>query len=291
MSEATPAARRRVGLGGGSGSKGDGSSRSRWGKRGLRLLWWGTEIAIGVILGLGIFDKIVMPKVVRKGADVVVPDVASQPLPEAIAVLEGAELVPVVSDGKFSPVVPGGMVLSATPAGGIQVKKGRQVFLVPSLGIESRAVPELAGTTLRIAQTKLRSLGLDVGEIRYAAVGDAADGEVLATSPGPGALAPSDGKVQILMSRLKADVPLRMPELTGRPGIETAAWLESCGFSVEMRETSFPGEAGAIISQEPLSGSAVYPGTTLILEVAREVEETDEEGLGWRERLKRRFGR
>ncbi|MCB9464883.1 MAG: PASTA domain-containing protein [Candidatus Eisenbacteria bacterium] len=291
MSEATPVPRRRVTVGGTSGGGQSGSGRARWGKRGLRLLWWGAEIFLGVVLGLGIFDKIVMPKVVRKGADVVVPDVSSQPVSEAIAILEGAELRPILSDGKFSPVVPGGMVLSATPAGGIQVKKGRQVFLVPSLGIESRAVPELAGTTLRIAQTKLRSLGLDVGEIRYAAVGDAADGEVLATSPGPGALAPSDGKVQILMSRLKADVPLRMPELTGRPGIETAAWLEGCGFAVEMRETSFPGDAGAIISQDPPSGAAVYPGTTLVLEVAREADESDEEGLGWRERLKRRFGR
>jgi serine/threonine-protein kinase len=244
-----------------------------------------------VILGLAIFDRVVMPRVVRQGEDVDVPVVIQLSVNEAVAALEESGLEPVVGEGKFSPTVSGGMVLSASPDGGLRVKRGRQVFLTPSLGLESRAVPELAGTTLRIAQTKLRSLGLEVGQIHYAAVGDVADGEVLATSPGPGAAVPPDGKVELLLSRLKADIPVRMPDLTGRPGVETAAWLESCGFEVRIEETSFPGNPGEVVSQEPGSGAAVYPGTALVLEVAKEPDGTEDEGLGWRERFKRRFSR
>ena len=285
MSDATPEPRRRT-----AGTS-PAASRLRWRRRGLKGSWWIAEIAIGVTLGLVVFDKVVMPRVVRQGEDVEVPVVVELSVNEAVARLEESGLRAVIAEGKFSPTLSGGMVLSASPDGGLRVKKGRQVFLTPSLGIESRAVPELAGATVRIAQTKLRSVGLEIGEIHYAAVGDVADGEVLATSPGPGAAVPPDGKVELLLSRLKADVPLRMPDLTGRTGVETAAWLESCGFEVRIEETSFPGNPGEIVSQEPASGAAVYPGTELVLEVAKEPDGTEEEGLGWRERFQRRFSR
>lgn len=262
-----------------------------WRQRGTRLLLLFAQVLLGTTLGILVFDRLVMPRVVRQGDDVVVPRVVEVPVGEAITRLEEEGLRPIVEDGKFSPTIPSGLVLAASPDGGLRVKKGRQVFLTPSLGIESRAVPELAGMTLRLAQTKLRSLGLEVGEVHYAAVGDVADGEVLATAPGPGGTVPSDGKVEVLMSRRKAEVPVRMPDLSGRPGAETAAWLAACGFEARLEETSFPGDPGAIVRQDPAPGAAVYPGTGIVLEITKDVEDVGEEGLGWRERLQRRFSR
>lgn len=288
MTEATQEPRRKVSI---LPKRKERSESPRWGRRLLTLLFWCIQLGLGAIVGVLLFDKLLMPRVVRFGDDVVVPSVSEMAVADAVESLRAAGLEPEVTEGKFSPSVPGGLVLAVSPEDGIRVKTGRRVFLTPSLGIESRVVPELSGMTLRIAKTKLRSVGLETGEIRYAAVGGVRDGEVLATSPGPGEPGPEGGKVEILLSREKAAVPLWMPDFSGRNGVETAAWLEQCGFEVQIEESSFPGDPGEVQRQDPPPGAGVYPGTTIQLVVSKERNEMDEEDSGWRDRFKRRFGR
>lgn len=251
------------------------------------MLWWGFETLLAVILGSIFFDRVLMPRVVRHGQDVVVPAVAGLSLEQAETLLTSAGLRPVQSEGKYSDLVPGGLVLEASPAAGLAVKKGRQVFITPSLGLENRQVPDLQGLSLRLASVRLRESGLAGGNVDYAATDRVQPGEVIATNPPAGAPVPTAGTVALLLSRKKTAIPFWMPDLTGRPAVEAAAWLEACGFSARMQESAFPGEPGTVLSQFPPGGSPIWPGTEVRLTVVRaplDFPDFDEGSRGGRRR-------
>lgn len=275
------ATRRAHPLGGHDESEGGTPAlRRSWKRRALLLGWWGIQIVLGVIFGAVLFDRVLMPLVVRQGQEVVVPAVAGLSLERARSLMDDAGLEPVEGPGKFSPLIGPGQVLEASPSGGLSVKKGRQVHLTPSLGTENRQVPDVEGLSLRLAGVRLQELGLQVGNVDYASTDRIRPGEVVATTPPPGSPLPTAGTVSLLLAREKAPVPFWMPDLSGRPGIETAAWLEACGFKAEIEESSFPGTAGTVLRQRPDAGEPIWPGDLVQIIVARESGSEYDRGFG-----------
>jgi beta-lactam-binding protein with PASTA domain len=140
--------------------------------------------------------------------------------------------------------------------------------------------------SVRLAMMKLGEVGLRVGATDHAASDAIPAGQVMATNPPSGAPVPAAGDVSLLVSRKKAPIPLWMPDLAGRSANETAAWLESCGFQVRIEETSLPGNAGAVLEQDPLPGAPVWPGAMVRLTAVRDRDELerdrDRPGRGWR---------
>jgi len=218
-----------------------------------------------VVIGVFVFDRVLMPKFVQQGAEVEVPIVHGVGVSEAKEVLERAGLEPIVSGGRFSQTTDGGTILESSPGPGLLVKLGRKVFLTPSLGTESRAVPDLRGLSLRLATSRLQTAGLEVGSIDYTATDEVLPGVVLASTPSSSSPVRGEGKVSLLMSRARRAVPFWMPSLEGRAGIETAAWLTACGFEVDIAESSFPGTPGEVLRHEPRAGEPIYSGETIEL--------------------------
>lgn len=261
-------------------------SKREWLRRNRRrLLWWLVEAVAAIILGVLLFDRVLMPAVVRHGDEVAVPDLTGLPTDRAREEIEALGLQAVISQGEFDPSVPAGTVMDMSPGPGVAVKEGRQVFLTPSLGKENRVVPDLHGLSIRLATMKLEEVGLRVGSTDQAASDAIPPGQILASNPPAGAPVPVEGSVSLLVSRRKAPIPLWMPDLTGRAADETSAWLESCGFNVRIEETSLPGDEGSILEQDPLPGAPIWPGSLVRLTAVSEHDPFDfqrEERRSWR---------
>lgn len=252
-----------------SRSSGRSETRRSFGRWLVVLLWWGVQAALAVVVGVLIFDRVLMPRFVEQGAEVEIPRVHGIAVSDAKTILEQAGLEPVVADGRFSQIADNGTILESSPGPGLLVKLGRKVFLTPSLGTESRTVPELQSLSLRLASRRLQVAGLDVGSVDYTATDEVPPGVVLASIPPSGSPVRGAGEVSLLMSRARRAVPFWMPSLVGRTGIETAAWLEACGFEVDLTESSYPGAPGEVLRHEPRAGEPIYSGDRVELVIAR----------------------
>lgn len=238
----------------------------------LALLWAGIVImamGAGVLGGVVLFDRVLMPRVVLLGNEVVIPPVAGLDLAEAESRLAALGLQPARAAGRHHPAVPGGRVLQVSPPVGLSVKTGRKIHLIPSLGGLDRKVPDVVGLSLRMAEMSLSASGLRVRELREAATDLVPPGQVLALSPQAGTIAPATADVALLISRLRTPTPFAMPDLRGRDGAEAAAWLRGRGLRVGQHSSDSPGRPGSVVGQKPAAGEPVWPGCEISLDVIR----------------------
>ncbi len=238
----------------------------------VRFLWAVMVIVAmgaGVLGGVVLFDRVLMPRVVLLGNEVVIPPVAGLEMAEAEGRLTGMGLRPASAAGRHHPAVPGGRVLEVSPPVGMSVKAGRRIHLTPSLGGLDRKVPDVVGLSLRMAEISLSASGLRVRELREAATNLVPPGQVLALSPQAGTDAPATSDVALLVSRLRTPTPFAMPDLRGRDGAEAAAWLRGNGFRVDQQTSDGSGRSGSVLEQRPSPGEPVWPGSEISLTVVR----------------------
>ena len=128
------------------------------------------QLAIGLIVGLFLFDRVVMPRVVRQGWDAMVPDLHGVSREEGETLLAAARLhagqVLEVSDSE----TPAGRIISQDPPAGSRVRRGRLVHLLVSQGSPVREIPDLVGKTVRSARLDLAQEGLEPGAVLDAAL-------------------------------------------------------------------------------------------------------------------------
>jgi beta-lactam-binding protein with PASTA domain len=230
---------------------------------------------LGVSAGLFLFDRVLMPRVVRHGDDVRIPAVAGSDLARAETVLRSAGLQPVRIPGRYNAQIQRGSVLEIHPPAGRLVKAGRQVFLTPSLGPVNHRVPDLTGMSVRMAKVKLVERGLRAAATEYAATDRFEPDQVLAMTPDPGSPVPESGEVTLLVSRLPAPTPYWMPDFRGLGGSESANALKASGIDAALTlgravpsGAWISGAPGTVVQQDHDPGSPVWPGTRVELGIA-----------------------
>lgn len=224
-------------------------------------------LLLGILAGVLLFDRLLMPLVVRHRDEAQVPSIGGSDLAQAESMLRGLGLRPVVMPGRHHAAVSRGQVLEVSPQPGLSVKRGRQVFLTPSLGTFHRTVPDLVGQSMRLARLRLGDAGLSVGQVMYAANDLVGDDLVMATEPEGGTPAPDNGTVSLLVSRERPSVPYWLPDLRGLPGAASEVLLEQGGFRVSV-EHGDGGQPGTVVRQDPPPGTPLWPGTRVVLGVA-----------------------
>ena len=163
------------------------------------------------------------------GADRTVPLVTGTPLQDAEAELTASDLT-VRTQERFDDTVPAGHVISAEPSTGTTLKKGSDVHLVVSKGVETFPVPALEGTGLEEAREQVEAL-------------------------------PEGGEVHVVVSQGRQ--PLAVPDQTGAPAASARSTLEAAGFRVTSAEAHSPSvPKGSVISQSPASGT-LHRGDTV----------------------------
>ena len=130
-----------------------------------KILWAaGTLLVLGVFTLL-VFDKIVMPLVVKQGRNVRVPDVVELQADTARVMLEKDGFQLIVDREEYDQDVDTGAIISQNPPAFSITKKGRRIHVVASIGARMVKMTDLTGVSLRQARIFLREMELEEGKI------------------------------------------------------------------------------------------------------------------------------
>jgi serine/threonine-protein kinase len=199
------------------------------------------------------------------GGDRVVPGVVGTELAQADAGLAAQDLVTRTED-QFSDTVPAGTVISASPGPGASLKRGDEVTLVISKGVQTFEVPSLEGMDLDEATDAVEKSNLTLVEDDPTWSETVPEGEVISQSAESDAL-PEGGEVHVVLSQGRE--PIEVTDQRGRTQAQATADLKAAGLTVTISE-AYSGDVtkGAVISQTPASGS-VHRGDTVNLVISK----------------------
>ncbi len=189
------------------------------------VLWLGVPLLALIIITL-IVDRVVMPMVTRHGTEFTLPDFTGQELVEARMHLVDLNLSHEVTSEEFAPNVPAGVILNQFPIPGTEVKEGRLIKFVVSLGQKQVKVPNTAGESVRQAMLDLETAGLILGEIAWAFSDTLPERVVVFSYPATGTEVPMGSPVNLMVNRGRASNFTFVPGVSGLTLSEARKRLE-----------------------------------------------------------------
>jgi beta-lactam-binding protein with PASTA domain len=200
-----------------------------------------------------------------------VPDLRGLAIDEALTRVSTLGLLLESAERDYSKDVPQGRIMEQIPAPNKNVKRGRAVRVIVSLGAKSKLAPNLIGAPLRQATTMLEGMGLSAGDVVTIPRAGVSRGQVLAQDPAPGAQLADRVSVHMLVSGGGTTELWEMPDLIGGNLDQAEARLKPFGLYVggEMERKSMKDVPdGTIIGQDPLAGYPVASGQTVHVAVS-----------------------
>jgi len=198
-----------------------------------------------------------------------IPNFVGMPLDRAEAV---AEHMGVTLDAGQQVAIPGeqpNTVVSQDPAPGQQIARGAVVHVAvnmfslsaPQQGAGETVVPPVVGKDYADAIAELQQAGFAVS-VQFS-VQPTGNGMVIGEQPEGGAQTPSGSRVAITLS-----VPGEVPDTDGLSIQQARAALEAAGYSVSsLRYTADEGAGGRVIGTDPIAGTTLSPGSSVVLVV------------------------
>jgi eukaryotic-like serine/threonine-protein kinase len=221
-------------------------------------------VALLAMMLLVFVSAFITLKVMTWGKTVVVPDIRGKDLAEAVNTLGGLGLDVNVERQEHHPSVPANAVIYQDPMPGSEVKKGRGVAVVVSLGSEEVSTPALTGEAFKRAQILLQQKGLVLGEVarvRTPKQGNA----VMAQYPPPDTVQQKGARVDVLVSNGPRPVAFVSPDLDNKPLRDA----EETARSMALRLVS-GGRGPVIVSQNPPAGYSIAAGSPLYVTMGNE---------------------
>ena len=199
--------------------------------------------------------------------DALVPNVVGMTYEDAAKQLDRAGFKAVRGESRFHTSVPQGSVLSQAPPSGGRELRGTEVTLEVSGGQRFVVVPTLTGLTRRDAEVALDVAGLEVGDI-IEREGTAPRGEVIETSPAPGARVTVPSRVSLILSAGPEDV--QMPDVVGSSLPDARLTIQQLGLRLRAidYDPASTEPAGVVIAQTPSAGARAGSGASVSLRVA-----------------------
>ncbi len=167
-----------------------------------------------------------MPVITRHGEEFALPDFQDQRLTEAQLGIKDLNLAFEISSEEYSPGKEKGIVLNQFPIAGTNVKEGRVVKFVVSLGQKNIIIPDLSGLSVRQAMLNLETAGLVLGEIAWAFSDTLPEKVVVFSYPNQGVEIPMGTTVNLMVNRGRASNFTFMPKVVGMTLDEATALIE-----------------------------------------------------------------
>ncbi|MEM8490309.1 MAG: PASTA domain-containing protein [Pseudomonadota bacterium] len=203
------------------------------------------------------------------GPDLItVPGLVGLSQSAAEAALTGAGLTVGVVTLENSGTAPAGNVISQEPAGGSDVAPGTAVNLVVSLGEELISVPDVVGLSQSVAEATLTGAGLAIGTITTENSETVPEGDVIAQDPASGNNVTPGTAVDLIVSL--GEELVAVPDVVGLSQSAAEDAITTAGLLIGSITTdnSDTVPAGDVISQSPVGGSNVAPGTAVDLVIS-----------------------
>ena len=162
--------------------------------------------------------------------------------------------------------VPDGHVWAVKPAPGATREQGTQVTIVPSKGPPPVAVPSVRGEPLKKAKQTIREAGLRVGEVKRRFDVRVPRDHVISQQPANGRI-PKGSTVSLVVSDGPKPVPI--PDVRGMAQDKAVKVLGAKGFEVVIEENFSKQVArGDVVGTDPVAGTELQPGRTIVLTVS-----------------------
>lgn len=212
-----------------------------------------------------------------------VPDLAGEPLEEAIFLLQEKELNSRIQLQYSSKPADKGTVLAQDPKAGSLVRAGSQVLLRVSKGAVIDRVENYIGWKLDDLRLHLQTLFtthgplLRIAEPVVRVFDDAEPGIILEQSPEPGTEISGLTDLELVVSRGPAGVSEQVAQYTGLSYEQAIERLKTfqVPFSFSMREAEGDEEPGTVVSQDPPPGTdrGAAEGVELVMTEPEEIPE------------------
>ena len=199
--------------------------------------------------------------------EVQVPSLLNKTILEAESLLSDQSLKIVIADEIYSADAPKGIILSQKPAASSTVKKGREVQVVVSLGIEKVQVPDLTGKNQQEWNVALENAGLILGETSMVTSKEYPYGVVVYQSPEAGIEVEPGTVVNIMVNE---PPEITVPSFIGKTQSQAQQDITLVGLDLGV-VTSEPSDyynKGVVIRQEPAADTLIREGTAVNLVVS-----------------------
>lgn len=223
-----------------------------------------------VVASVGLASFCVTLRSDRRSNLVEVPDWIGRGRDEALAQAQLAGLVMEVAELRHDAGVTVDRIVQQDPAPGTQVRHGRTIRVVVSLGGETLTVPSVTGQPARQAELELRRQGLTPGWEARVHDNVVPVGKVIDQTPAAGSLSVSGERIHRLVSDGPRVPRWVMPDLAGRTLRDAQEWITLCGFrgGAVRRVPSDGRRPGTVVGQSPLSGYPIARRDVVELTVA-----------------------
>jgi len=219
------------------------------------------------IIGVIAANFVIMPLIVHRGREIVVPNVCNMSLENATKTLEDRGLEGLVSERRYDQIIEEGYIIIQEPLPDEKVKSGRIINLTVSLGPQVIKVPFLTGVDIEKGQLILKKLGFTIENIEYVNSDTITRGEIIRTIPEPEIELTKGDAIKLVVS--KGPI-LKMPDLTGKTPQEYEIVLEKMSLILgEVKEVEGSGVKGSVIVQSPAPEEVIEPGDTVTLMVIK----------------------
>jgi serine/threonine-protein kinase len=158
---------------------------------------------------------------------------------------------------------PAGVVVSQRPLEATKLARCGQVTLVVSSGAPQAAVPDLRGSSLADARTKLSTLGLR--PIAKQVVSTESPGTVVGQSPAAGAKLRRGAAVTLSVAKA---APVTVPDVTGRQQPAATSALKAAGFTVNAVAVAGAQPSGQVVAQSPPAGAKAVKGSAVRINIS-----------------------
>ncbi|MCH8820227.1 MAG: PASTA domain-containing protein [Acidobacteria bacterium] len=227
-------------------------------------------VLIGVLIAVGLFSAYVGMRIAVRGTEVEVPLILGKSVGEATQLLERVHLRHEVIGERFDPEISEGAVISQHPLPGGTMKTAGKVQLIVSLGEKENPVPDLKGTSLRVAHLMAREAGFEFGNISEISLAGIEEDHIVEQFPPPHSRDFLSPRIDILVSKGDFSRYL-MPDVMGQSLNRVLLFFESNDFElgniryVDLANVS----AGLVVKQFPEPGYVLTEADSINLEVSR----------------------
>ncbi len=196
------------------------------------------------------------------------PDVAGQPVVNAVDALHQLGIDDVSIKQQHDPKTESGLVDGTDPSADTQLQRGEKVTLLVSAGPQSAKVPIVTGKDIRTATAALAAAGFSV----VVGTGVHSDtvpvGSIAKTNPGGGEPAAQSDVVVIFPS--SGPQTVTVPNVVALTDDAARALLAKSGLSLQISQVvasdNIP--AHAIIDQDPSGGTPAKPHSTVVVRIS-----------------------
>jgi beta-lactam-binding protein with PASTA domain len=223
------------------------------------------------LAAIALISAITTIRLTIQGNQETLPDLVGVNLGAADRVAGGMGLVLKVEDKLFSSKYSANQIISQEPPPDTKVKVGQHLHVLVSLGPPRIIVPDLVGSSARVAQILAVQRGLTVGDLARVYWSGTQIGQVVAQDPPPSSTGIQSPAISLLVSLGQSTPAYVCPDFAGMRLDQVRYPIQKAGFTIAKINpvAGVPAASGTILSQSPAAGTKIDAGDSFTFQVAQ----------------------